>query len=193
MTRSLHITRIIKLLIIMLVTAVFPIEANATLRHTYQGNDFDEFSVPSSYTTSMSISGYFTPPAPLLPSHLYEFRSKPPGFTYSFTDGIRVFDLCHDFFVETDGKGEILHWNLVLSARSLNVSMASWNDGVSAEDMSRYYDCNPWSCFTDCGRVSRPGVWTAAASPVPEPTTLILLGTGLAGLVGFRTRKKKQN
>jgi hypothetical protein len=34
-------------------------------------------------------------------------------------------------------------------------------------------------------------VWTSDAAPVPEPATMLLFGTGLAGLIGARCRRKK--
>ncbi len=35
------------------------------------------------------------------------------------------------------------------------------------------------------------GVWAYTDTPVPEPCTLILLGTGIAGLVAYRRKKRK--
>ena len=33
--------------------------------------------------------------------------------------------------------------------------------------------------------------WSATGTPVPEPSTMILFGSGLAGLIGWRLRKQK--
>ncbi len=47
--------------------------------------------------------------------------------------------------------------------------------------------------FSDMLRNSGIGAWVVAdATPTPEPTTMLIFGTGLAGLVGSRIRKKKK-
>lgn len=46
-----------------------------------------------------------------------------------------------------------------------------------------------WPAF---GAISHVAIYGVDAAPVPEPATMLLFGTGLAGLAGSRLRKKKK-
>lgn len=83
----------------------------------------------------------------------------------------------------------------VLSADGVNRSFASQANGtnlfVGISTTSTYLNSISW----DTGTHTSDG-WGvdrfSTVAPVPEPTTILLFGTGLAGLVGFRLKRKKK-
>ena len=48
-----------------------------------------------------------------------------------------------------------------------------------------------WNDYTNAGGYYNPQGYISETAPVPEPATMLLFGTGIAGLVGGRLRKKK--
>lgn len=70
-------------------------------------------------------------------------------------------------------------------------SIAAQNHQLEANDYLRSLS-NTWTTDTTGRSMEVHAVWSeSSTSAVPEPATMILFGTGVAGLLGSRLRKKK--
>ena len=122
------------------------------------------------------------------------------GFTIYFDLGL--YDLLDPSPTAPNGDWDVLAWNpdpslpddgaydayaLVDNASLADMFSVSfvWLGGGSGPGSQFFevYDGLTWSVLED-------GFATAGAAPVPEPATMLLFGTGLAGFAGAGIRKK---
>ena len=130
------------ILLIIIVTTVFPIKARALFMHTYTGNNYTDLD--GDYNTSMSVSGMFTTQYSLA-LNTWNNPTSDVAFTFSFFDGIQTIDHLNAdniyFKLLTDSDCNIIEWEV--RVRILDPSYQSvtiWN--VSA--LGDYYDIGLW-------------------------------------------------
>jgi hypothetical protein len=163
--------------------------AKADTVYNYVGNDFTG-GLGTLYTTADSVDISITLSAPL------PFTSSLQAYTptaFSFTDGVQTITNMTpgigitDFFFATSG-GVIDEW----------IVAAKETGDVDLIESCGFANCSP--ATFDSGQTvigefgvntADPGTWTAttSTSPVPEPSCLTLLGTGILGLAGAGRRK----
>ena len=67
--------------------------------------------------------------------------------------------------------------------------LGDWDDGTLLLGLSEPIASLQWAIAGIKGEVR---INANAVAPVPEPATMLLFGTGLAGLAGFSFKRKKK-
>jgi hypothetical protein len=92
------------------------------------------------------------------------------------------------FNVGTDGTGNIDSWQLDLQISSLALRILTLE--IPATESTIDESCNQ-SCSINVALNQSAGTWQASTATAPEPTTFLLLGTGLLGFGAVVLRRKQ--
>jgi hypothetical protein len=180
----------------LLLAALPSTTAMADTVYTYTGNPFTTaisglfVALPAgSFTASDFVSGSFTVSSPLGADLVAQIISP----SYSFTDGPDTFSSSNPnvskFEIWTDANGDISNWDIVLADdQSFNPSLKTENPlGVApfiTEDLG-------FADNVEGINFANPGTWTQTTTDptVPEPSSLVLLGTGVLSAAGALRRR----
>lgn len=163
--------------------------------YTYTGTDFTSVDNPGLLPTGVTgLSGSVT----LATSLGDNFSGFVTPAAFSFTDGATTITQSNEslpydsFYFVTDSTGAITNWDVELCAVGTSCSIPvdyfeTVNTSASTDDYSLYID--PAGTYALAWNLSSPGGWVEQPISTPEPSALLLLGSGLIGLIGAKRRK----
>jgi len=207
-TRSLRFSGslLTALLILCALTLVLPAVARADTQYSYMGQYLQQdlsgcggpcgFSPPYSPMTDY-VSGYFTVASPLGAN--MGTSGAPVDITalvtsFSFSDGVMTYTnntpgITDTIQVATDNFGAISFWDVFVEIPTGDaiLSCASYTAQCLGPGFGGFGD----ETFDNgaVGLYVTPATGPGGTWSVPEPSSIILLGSGLLGIVGIRRRK----
>lgn len=184
----------LRMVVVVLLQVPGTLFANTV--YTYTGQSFNVWFGGDSCISGVGecrVTGTFTLSSPLAPN-LVDATFTP--LTYSFFDGVNTLDpanstaVFHLFY--TDASGNIVAWNMgAIDPTYYSPSeYLTIGGGISYPPESGGQDTScstggiygPY-CATQFTGPGLPGTWVRTETAAPEPSSLLLLSTGLVGLL----------
>ncbi len=160
--------------------------ARGELKHTYQGEPFDEIVLGDGFTTEDFVTGFVefgTEPIPFETfdaDKLVDFSLSAGSVTIdSRTPGVAI--LAASFYFNS--SGDLAYWSFLLSAGLDGISTSRFDDEVASDSAAS----GVGAAASLAQNQNLAGEWTA----VPEPSTAVMwLLVGLTGsAVAWRRRR----